>query len=800
MAILDTDKILVHRNETSYWMSALDFKNSFDFGHHHSPNYLLKGSYLTRGTGTYLTLNRSTTPTNTRKGTLSYWVKPTKVVTGRDYHVATGLGSTSNSYMQVYIINESFKVGQYSHTPFINNSRKIRDLAGWYHVVLSWDGDASGTNNIMRFYVNGELQTNTGTAPNVDFALTKPNQNLYIGQESASYSSESYYSEIHIIDGQALTCDSFGYREEHGYWYPKEYVGEYGNNGFYLDFDGDFNDKSGNNHHFTPTGNVATDLSKDCPTDIYATLNPLAGTKNTISDGNLKYSGSTGGDYHRPSTLAASSGKWYFEVKATAIPADFYIGISEISNNSNYDSVSVGNASNGSQYAIYSSSGGSVCSKVNNGFTATSLSKAVNGDIIQIAFDLDNNKFWFGINNTWADSGNPSTGANSLFTVTAGTYALALTLSGAGVSTTLEANFGQRPFTYTPPDGFKALSTRNLPPVDLAVQEGFKTVTYAGNGGTSQSIDSVGFKPDFVWLKGINVQNGHGLYDSVRGAGKRLLSHLTNAEDNITGVSSFDSNGFTLSTTYNTSGETYVAWCWKAGESAVINNDGTIESTVNANPDTGFSVVTYTGTGNVSTVGHGLGTAPSFIIVKTINIIGAWKIYHSSLGATQAIEFTTGPSATNSVYWNNTAPTNFVFTAGTAGAINSSGINHVAYCFAEVEGFSKFGVYTGNGNADGPFVYTGFRPAFVLCKHYNDLGGSNQEWVMFDSARGTYNPTEGMLSPTFNYKDYGSSIKAIDFLSNGFKWRTNQLWANGSGSTYIFMAFAEAPSQYSNAR
>jgi len=325
----------------------------------------------------------------------------------------------------------------------------------------------------------------------------------------------------------------------------------------------------------------------------------------------------------------------------------------------------------------------------------------------------------------------------------------------------------------------------------------------AYNGNSSSLSITTEFSPDFVWIKRRNTSGEHALFDTVRGRVYSLGTNSTNAEYTTSGADkdliSFDSTGYTVGQpnqrNVNGSGQTYVGWSWRGSDSAAVENtDGSITSQVSANPTSGFSVVTYTGTGANATVGHGLGVAPSFIIVKLYNTTGAWKNYHSSLGATQAIEFTTGASATNSIYWNNTAPTNSVFTAGTAGAINSSGNNHVAYCFAEVEGFSKFGSYTGNGSADGPFVYTGFRPAFVMVKQYTTTGN----WIINDNGRAPYNLIPAALYP--NLSNAEDSSHTMDLLSNGFKLRSNGDDSNGNGTGLIYMAFAENPFKFANAR
>ena len=324
----------------------------------------------------------------------------------------------------------------------------------------------------------------------------------------------------------------------------------------------------------------------------------------------------------------------------------------------------------------------------------------------------------------------------------------------------------------------------------------FNTVLYTGNGG-SQNITGVGFSPDWVWLKGRNNANNHNLNDTVRGVNKQLYADINNAETTATThLTAFDSDGFTLGNdgAVNGSSDTYVSWNWKAGGSASSNSNGSITSSVSANTTAGFSIVTYTGNGTAgATVGHGLGSIPKGIIVKVRNTTNEWVVYHTSLGATKFIEMnSTGAVQTNTTRFNDTEPTSSVFSLGTAAGLNTSSDTHVAYCFAEKKGYSKFGSYTGNGNADGTFVYTGFRPAWVMVKR-TDSGNS---WCIFDNKRPGFNETNQYLLA----EDSRAELTDMGFeiLSNGFKLRQTFNSVNGSGASYIYLAFAESPFVNSN--
>jgi hypothetical protein len=323
---------------------------------------------------------------------------------------------------------------------------------------------------------------------------------------------------------------------------------------------------------------------------------------------------------------------------------------------------------------------------------------------------------------------------------------------------------------------------------------------YTGTGATN-SITGVGFQPDWVWIKARSAAYSHRLADSVRGAGKELFSNedVAEATNSANGyVSSFNSDGFSLTSGVgvNGSGTTFVAWNWKANGAGSTNTAGSITSTVSANTTSGFSVITWTGTGTAATIGHGLGVAPSFLIVKKRNAVRSWINYHQSLGNTQFLELNnTNPANTASSVWNNTTPSSTVISVGTNSSVNAASDTYVCYAFAPVAGYSAFGSYTGNGSADGPFVFTGFRPAFFLVKK-SDSG--SESWVIVDNSRNTSNVMNNLLLPNTSGAEVAATY--IDALSNGFKCRESFSSMNASGGTYIYMAFAQNPFKYSLAR
>jgi hypothetical protein len=327
----------------------------------------------------------------------------------------------------------------------------------------------------------------------------------------------------------------------------------------------------------------------------------------------------------------------------------------------------------------------------------------------------------------------------------------------------------------------------------------FNTVLYTGNGSTL-NVTGVGFKPDLVWIKCRDIAYNHRLYDAVRGVLKSLNSNLTAAEETTTGgVSAYNVDGYTniqnADSESNNNGVNYCSWNWLGANTTVSNTSGTITSTVSANTTAGFSIVSYTGTGATATVGHGLGVTPKMLIVKKRDTAGTdWTVWGSVLGGTVGSEKITlegtGAKTTglNSSWFNNTAPTSTLFTIGTQSDLNGSGGTYIGYCFAEIKGYSKFGSYTGNGSNDGPFVYTGFKPAWIMVKETSNVNS----WRILDNKRSPFNVMNEPLFANLNNVE-GTSAHDTDFLSNGFKIRINDTNMNRSGGTFIYMCFAENP-------
>jgi hypothetical protein len=589
------------------------------------------------------------------------------------------------------------------------------------------------------------------------------------------------------------------------------FVGTYGTNGFYLPFTNTTStttlgyDSSGNSNNWTTTGFSLTagstyDSMNDVPTltsataSNYAVLNPNDSYPGLLSNGNLTLtSGATGWQTAR-SSIYVNTGKWYWEV--TMVNDNLvFVGLDDnvydvITNGS---SVYVGFYPN--SWSIYFSNG----YVKNNGGASTAYGSAFSaGDVCMVALDMTNGKVYWGKNGTWFNSGNPATQTNPAFTNLSG-YTLGPATSGFDATSIAAHNFGQQPFAYTPPSGFVALNTYNLPtPAIVRGNQYMDVVAYTGTGIQPRVISGLGFQPDWVWLKNRVSAYYHQTYDSVRGTGTGggvLYTNVTDAVDDTYKLSSFDSNGVTLGTNLgnvNNNNQGIVGWFWKAGNgSNVSNTNGSITSTVSANTTAGFSVVTYTGNStNNATIGHGLGVAPAMVITKNRVASTYWYVFHSSLPATYNLYLNDVSSQQADNVIRSTNSTTFTVSSSSS----ANGTSMVAYCFAPIAGFSAFGSYTGNGSADGPFIYLGFRPAFIMIKVSSTTGN----WCIEDNKRQGYNSVNDLLYPNGNYAEDSGSSYPSDFVSNGFKTRNTSF--NASGATYIYMAFAENPFKYANAR
>ncbi len=544
---------------------------------------------------------------------------------------------------------------------------------------------------------------------------------------------------------------------------------QYGTNGFRLEF-GDSSalgdDTSGNGNDFTATNLASTDQTTDSPTQNHCIMDPNDETGSiTMSEGNLKITQGGAGDAIRGS-LAPTSGKYYFEITATATGADGNGAVGIQQKNVPIDS-STSLATVNSETFIYRDDG----YIVTGGQSASGYTNWGSTDVIGIAMDLDNHKLYFSVNGTYINSGNPANGTGSVFNLVQNTrYAPYVVFQGSS-GFVFDVNTGQRAFNTSAPTGFSALQQDNLPE-------------------TAKGISGL------VWTKNRDAADNHQLYDSSRGKQLVLSSNTTDAESTVTdGLQKFLAGGQQIedNDAINTAGESFVSWNWVAdGGTTSTNTDGSITSTVQANTTAGFSIVQYTGTGSAGTIGHGLSSAPEWVIVKSRsnNTGDTFAVYH--VGMTSASYYMrlggTNAEANASTVWNATAPTSEVFSVGTATGANTNTYTYLAYCWHGVDGYSKFGKYVGNSSTDGSFIYLGFKPSFVLIK-----STSTQYWMIQDSARWKFNPTDKPLFPANTDAESSLGAQNIDLLSNGFKCRSTSATQNSSSHTYIYMAFAEHP-------
>jgi hypothetical protein len=772
-------------------------------------------------------LNRTpATTTNRTTWTWSGWVKRASFGSSQ---VLFGAGPDASNYTIFYFsgtVSENLEI--YNYTGGVNNgyvytTSVFRDPSAWYHVVLAVDTTQATSADRTKIYVNGVLQPITIS---VTFASglntwVNTNNNHRLGSTPATGALYGgYMTEVNLIDGQQLTPTSFGYvNPTTGIWSPAKYVGGYGTNGFYLNFSDNSNttaatlgaDYSGNGNNWTPnnfsvTAGAGNDSLVDSPTSYgtdtgvggtvrgnYATFNPLIKvvSQPTLSNGNL-LSTAPAGWSSAVGTIGVTSGKWYWEIVNGN--SDAFVGICG-------DNATLGTdapQSSTGTILYYGNTGNKRIDTVDTGYGSTFSTQTIG-----VALDVDGGTIVF-----YRD--NVSQGSISLSSSTLNGRTI-FPLSGV-ISTTATVNFGQRPFAYTAPSGFKALCTQNLPTPTIgattATQAGkyYNAVLYTGNG-SSQSVTGVGFQPDFVWVKERSSTSGNVLFDVIRGATKYLESNVTAAEGtDASTLTAFNSDGFSVGSSgaMNQSSQTYVGWNWKANGSGSTNTSGSITSTVSVNTTSGFSVVTYTGNGtNNATVGHGLGVTPSMMILKSRS--GGtydWRVYHSGLTAGYNIALNTTAaqfqgSSGNAGYISAVASTTFTLTqsgANVLDAVNASGSTYVAYCFAPIAGYSAFGSYTGNGSSDGPFVFTGFRPAYLMIKRTSSTG----DWFVYNNKTSPANAVNLYL--VANTSGAEGTYATLDFLSNGFKLRVSDAEVNGNGSTIIFMAFAENPFKTSLAR
>jgi len=791
---------------------------------------------------------------NRRTFTFSAWIKLGATVSANQRGIFGSYSNGSNTCnIQIQsggeVLLEHYVSG---YQIFLQSTMKLRDPSSWYHIVVAVDTTQATEANRVKMYINGSQITDfltsspyTYPAQNLETRVNNTNSHE-VGIVNGAYYWDGLMAEVHFIDGTALDHTSFGEEGDYGEWKPIEVTGlTYGTNGFYLDFSDSaaLGDDAAGSNDWTVNNLAAADQMLDTPTNNFCTLMPMANI--SLSEGNTKVTTTRTGYWDGShGSLGVSSGKWYYEVVSDVTDSDNFRAqpgwIAEPSaQTKTWNGLGGTGDPSGSHNNNYQNQPHTTSWYKDGSTDGTVATLADDLSIVQWAIDLDNNKVYYGVNNTWeandgGTDGNPSGGTNESLVCNSGvgdyTPVFMIRSDGTIGSNTMWFNFGQDSsfagtktaqgnadgngygdFYYTPPTDFLALCTANLDTPAVIPSEHFSTKIWTGTTA-DQAITGVGFQPDFVWIKKRNGAYNHYLNDAVRGQGKTVFTDGIWAEYDYgaTMLESFDSDGFTLDgdgNYVNKNAETYVGWNWKANGSGSANTDGDMAETVtvSANTDAGFSIVTYTGDGSAATVGHGLSKAPELIIIKNRSVeADDWAVYHSSNTAAPETDYlllsTTAPTADDAAMWNDTAPSATVFTVGTNHSVNADDETYIAYCFHSVEGYSKVGSYKGNNDADGTFIYLGFRPKYFMIKASSTTDG----WVIYDSLRdsdGTsgYNKGTAKMRLFADNDPAETEIGTLDFLSNGVKIRASGLAMN-EAHTYIYLAFAETPFKYANAR
>jgi hypothetical protein len=753
--------------------------------------YQIQSSLRVRSSATAF-LSRAPGQITQQKVVISTWVKRGTLgslqtlfsggATGTDYP-GDYIGFNAADQLQVVFDDSVNAAGPYTTTSV------YRDPTAWLHVYLAVDTTQAVQVDRVKLRVNGVAQTiSNGLALNAltYWTYASPGVPLaYIGQRAyyGDHRFDGYFAEFRLVTGSNPAHTEFGQTDPvTGQWSAKKYVGTYGTNGFYLDFGDPTSpttlcyDRSGNGNHWTPnnistTAGATYDSMLDVPLGgggaergnycVGNVLNSSDGLAGNLENGGLTWYG----DNTRimTGTVTMASGKWYAEFTADSFHTNLGIGIIKASRSVSNDYTQFTNYADG--YAYFATA-----NKANTGSTVGYGATFNVADVIGVAYDAGAGTLEYFKNNVSqgvAFTSIPEIG-----------YVFAIQGFGASFRAKVQFCGGQRPFTYTPPTGFKALHTGNLPiPTGAALEPKKHFDVVLATGANIKTDTEAVFPSNFMeWIKDRANVNNHQLIDTVRGTSNVLQSNTTAAE-----------------TTYTAPSGSSVGWAWKAGGAAVTNTAGSISSQVSANVAAGFSIVSYTGTAVAATVGHGLGAALDLVIVKGRSAATSWPVYYGVPNNSLLLEQTAAAVAGLNC-WNNTAPTASVFSLGNYSQTNNGGTTFVAYCFRSIPGYSKIGSYTGNGSADGPMVWCGFRPRYLMVKKSNSTG----YWRIFDSARDAYNVMENNLYPNASLAEQVSA--SVDFTSTGFKIRTTIADLNTNTDAYIFMAFAEAPFKYALAR
>ena len=783
-----------------------------------------------------------------RIGTFSAWVK--KLKQGAFQQVFAAGDATTDTVELLFRNNDQIlltaAVGNAAKITLKTNT-KFRDCSGWYHLFFAIDTTQGTAANRAKLYVNGVIQSDFETAnypdQNQDLDISQAVEHMIGVNVSNNNNLNGYIAEVNFIDGLALAPTSFGVTDStYGHWKPIQYTGAYGTNGFHLDFNdaGNLGDDAAGGTDFTETNVVANDQMLDSPTNTFPVLNHLCTNGDSLlSEGALKLSsvdglGGTGG-------VAATmelphTGKWYWEIHALAIDnnrPNLYFGIDEgrILDHRLINTVGSGIIATS---RVYQSNG--------NGTKQSQSEEAYgaawsDGDVIAIQVDMDAGKVYYRRNNTLESSGAaaftidrntssfiPSFGvyedaasadAGNIMTVNFGQDS---SFSGGLTAVGAQDAKGQGDFKYTPPAGYLALCTKNLPEPQCVPKDNFGIVGYTGtgvNGAAENDISGLEFQPDTVWIKDRASTGEHQIVNSLAGSARYKSPSSAEAEGNrSTRVKRFTSDGFALGDGNGTNGSNanvnnalYKAWCWRNATDFDTSASGsgvnkTPATTAHINVDAGQGVILWEGDGEGFEPRHGLSKYISHpqgftLYVGKRNANASWAVFHNyGFDRTDYLVLDTdAASVDNSTFWNDQNVNDTRFQIMSANEVGADDDTYVCYYWHDVEGYSRFSNYIGNGNADGTFVPTGFRPSLVIVKKLN----ATHNWPMVDDFTMPFNKDQTIFSEA-DTTDAEDTDPCIDLLSNGFKVRDTAARYNTDGSTYAFWAWASLPAKYNNAR
>ena len=750
------------------------------------------------------------------KWTFACWFKRSQVGTtswqnsNNRAHFFAPYRNGPNNGPSVMIIDSDDKFWFYDETAIsLKTHRRFRDCSAWMHLVVAVDTSQGTDTNRVKIYFNGvqETEFTTSTYPSQDFESGwNKNQQHSIGRYAYPGSTSGaltrmggYLAEVYFIDNQQLTPSSFGETNaDTGEFVPIEYEGTYGTTGFYLDFSDNSDvtsstlgkDRSGNDNDWTPANvtvasNNTTDSVLDTPTNNYATLNRICGRDGyfaEISDGAL-HAHLINGSYYQfaVATQGITSGKYYWEVTVDdsgTAGDDTKAGITVVDMDTSNQ-----NGTPDYNRRIYYRDGEKKVSDNDSGTKTSYGASFTDGDVIGVALDMSAGTLTMYKNGSTQgvlDNTMLSKCPDSGWFPGCDGYA----------SSNFTFNFGQQPFTHTAPAGHVHLCTANMPVP--AIKDGtkhFNTLLYTGNGTTDQS-KSVGFQPDLLYIKKRSHDDNGIITDNIQTPPDYLVTNSSAAAATYAeGIKSFNSTGFVLgnANNINQNTHTFVAWAWKESAGA------------------GIDIVGYQGTGSATTHAHSLGVKPEVIIVKNRDEADGWQMYHAAMGATHTTQMDgAGIFEDDDGPWNDTEPTDSVFSVKDDHKTNADDEDYVAYLFASIPGFSKMGTYKGTGDTEGPYIYTGFRPAWIMTKRTETT--PNNYWNIFDVKRDPYNSGQKASYKRIRWDSDGleytnhNNYTPPEIFSNGFRMIHGRADTNYDNKKFVYMAFADTPFKYANAR